>query len=118
MRFFTADKATGAFIEECDTYDEALRLIEEDEAEDKSNGEFTEGFYDIVDEHHCSVGIGIIPDITVTSVRALLNKHKITMRFLSTHFHIPLRTVENWSAGVSSPPDYLVRMMDELLTQK
>lgn len=52
------------------------------------------------------------------TVKELMKKHHLTMKALSLRFGIPLRTVENWSAGVNTPPDYLVRMMDELLAQK
>lgn len=49
------------------------------------------------------------------TIRDLLTKHHLTMKALSLRFGIPLRTVENWSAGVSTPPDYLIKMIDELV---
>lgn len=52
------------------------------------------------------------------TVKELLKKHRLTLKALSLRFGIPLRTVENWSAGVNTPPDYLIGMMDELLTLK
>ena len=52
------------------------------------------------------------------TIRDLLQKHGLTQKALSLRFDIPLRTIENWSTGVRTPPDYLVKMMDELLTLK
>lgn len=34
---------------------------------------------------------------------------------LANKFGIPLRTVQNWHAGVRTPPDYVVNMMVRLL---
>lgn len=52
------------------------------------------------------------------TIRELLTKHGITIKELASRFKIPLRTVENWSAGSRVPPDYLVPMMDEILSRK
>lgn len=52
------------------------------------------------------------------TVRDLLAKHGLTQTDLSKRFGLPLRTVQNWAEGTRTPPDYLVRMMDELLTRK
>lgn len=54
-KIYTADRETGTFIEEVASIDEAKKLIAEYEAQDKADGTFTEGFYDIVDEDHCSI---------------------------------------------------------------
>lgn len=55
MKFYTADRETGTFIEEFDTYQEAVNEIKKYEQEDKQNGEYEEGFYSIVDENHCTI---------------------------------------------------------------
>ena len=55
MKYYTADKETGTFIEAFDTYAEALDAIDEYEAQDKADGNYEEDFYDVVDEDHCSV---------------------------------------------------------------
>lgn len=52
---YTADKETGTFIEQIDSYEEGLELIRQYEEEDKKEGNYTEGFYDIVDSEHCHV---------------------------------------------------------------
>lgn len=48
-RFITRDHEAGNIIDEFDTLEEALKAIEEYEAEDEKNGCYSEGFYDIYD---------------------------------------------------------------------
>ena len=55
MNYWTADKETGTFIDAFDTIEEALEAIEKYEEEDRENGDYTEDFYDVVDDNHCSV---------------------------------------------------------------
>lgn len=55
MKLYVADKETGTFIEEVKTIEEGLRLIKKYEQEDKENEEYTEDFYNIVDENHITV---------------------------------------------------------------
>lgn len=55
MKIYTACRETGDFIEECKSIEEAIDTIKLYEFEDKANDEFVEGFYDIVDENHCSI---------------------------------------------------------------
>lgn len=52
------------------------------------------------------------------TVKELCEKHRITQTELSKRFNIPHRSVQNWYLGVRTPPDYLVPMMDELLSRK
>lgn len=52
---YTANKETGMLIERCESMGEAEALIKKYESEDKADGTYTEGFYDIVDEEHCSL---------------------------------------------------------------
>ena len=35
----------------------------------------------------------------------------MTQKRFSEYFRVPLRTVENWSSGVSSCPEYLLELM-------
>lgn len=35
----------------------------------------------------------------------------MTQKRFSEYFHVPLRTVENWSSGVSRCPEYLLELM-------
>lgn len=55
QRIFTADRETGTFIDEAATIEEARRLIEGYEQEDRENGEYTADFYNIVDQNHVSI---------------------------------------------------------------
>lgn len=52
MKIYTANKETGTFIEECATVKEALAKIEEYERNDKEEGIYEEGFYDVVNGAH------------------------------------------------------------------
>lgn len=47
---YTADRETGNKIDSFRSFDAALEAIKGYEEEDRKNGEFTENFYDIVDE--------------------------------------------------------------------
>lgn len=55
MKYWTADKGTGNYIEAFDTIKDALKAIEIYEDEDRRNGDYTDDFYDVVDDNHCSV---------------------------------------------------------------
>lgn len=53
------------------------------------------------------------------TVKELLEKHRIKMTALSKRFGIPYRTIQNWCTDGPehrSCPEYIVNMMDELLT--
>lgn len=39
----------------------------------------------------------------------------LSYRALAARFGIPTRTVEDWSAGRRHPPEYVLRMMAEIL---
>ena len=54
-KFYTADRETGTFIEECNSINEAKELIAQYEEQDKINNLYEEDFYAIVDEEHCEV---------------------------------------------------------------
>ena len=57
MKFFTANRETGTFIDEFDTYEEAKKAIEEYEEQDKTDGIYEADFYEIEDENHCPIEI-------------------------------------------------------------
>ena len=54
-KLYTADRETGTFIDPVSTVEEGKALIAKYEEADRADGTYTEGFYDIVDEEHCSV---------------------------------------------------------------
>lgn len=54
-KIYTADRETGTFIEECKSIAEAKELIAQYEEQDKINDVYTEDFYAIVDENHCTI---------------------------------------------------------------
>lgn len=49
------------------------------------------------------------------TVKELCEEFNIRQTALARRFGIPLRTVQRWALGESIPPDYTVRMMEELL---
>lgn len=51
------------------------------------------------------------------TIKDICTEYGLGQTALSRRFGIPLRTVQNWYAGVRIPPDYVVRMMDELLSR-
>lgn len=57
MRFYTANRETGTFIDEFDTYEEAKKAIEEYEEQDKTDGIYEADFYEVEDENHCPIEI-------------------------------------------------------------
>lgn len=54
---YVACRETGDFIEMVNSVNAGKNLINEYEEQDKENGVYTEDFYDIVDENHCSVNM-------------------------------------------------------------
>ena len=51
-KLYVADKETGTFIDLIENILDGKKLIDEYDKEDRENNEYTEGFYDIVDEEH------------------------------------------------------------------
>lgn len=52
MKIYTADKETGTFIDKCKDIQEAKKLIQQYEEEDRKENIYTADFYDIVNEFH------------------------------------------------------------------
>lgn len=50
------------------------------------------------------------------TIKELCTEYGLGQTELARRFDIPVRTIQNWHAGVRNPPDYVVRMMDELLS--
>lgn len=51
-----------------------------------------------------------------TPVAALCKRYGLSQTELARRFEIPLRTVQDWHAGRRKAPDYVVKMMDRLLS--
>lgn len=49
------------------------------------------------------------------TIKEMCEKYGLSQTALAKRFDIPLRTIQDWHAGRRTPPDYVVRMMDELL---
>ena len=52
---------------------------------------------------------------TELTIHTLLFASGLSQTALAKRFGIPLRTVQNWCGGKSSAPDYVLRMMREIL---
>lgn len=48
--YVITDKETGTMIEQCNTYDEALKILNQFEESDKEEGIFEPDFYEIVEK--------------------------------------------------------------------
>lgn len=51
----------------------------------------------------------------MTEIAQICEAYGLKQTELARRFGIPLRTVQDWHAGRRVPPDYVVRMMTELL---
>lgn len=51
----------------------------------------------------------------ITPFSAFLSERKLKMKFISDRFGIPYSTLQNWKSGINKCPDYLLRMMKEIL---
>ncbi len=51
----------------------------------------------------------------MTEIAKICERYGLSQTALAKRFGIPLRTVQDWHAGRRTPPDYVVRMIVELL---
>lgn len=51
------------------------------------------------------------------TIRDICNTYSLTQTALAKRFDIPLRTVQEWCAGRRTPPPYVVRMIEEILSR-
>lgn len=49
------------------------------------------------------------------TVRDIASAAGLSLRALAARFGIPYRTVQDWAAGVRTPPPYVLQMMIECL---
>lgn len=48
-------------------------------------------------------------------IKEICKEYKISQTKLAQRFDIPLRTVQDWHAGRRTPPEYVVKMILEIL---
>lgn len=48
----------------------------------------------------------------------LMTKYKMNIKQLSDRFDIPYRTVQNWASGQRECAEYIIKMMDEILSKE
>lgn len=56
--------------------------------------------------------------MAVLTIKEVCEQYQIGQTALARHFGIPLRTVQDWHSGRSKPPEYVVRMIIELLDKE
>ena len=49
------------------------------------------------------------------TIKEICEKYGLSQTALAKRFGIPIRTVQDWYSERRNPPDYLLRMMEELL---
>lgn len=49
------------------------------------------------------------------TIKEIAKAHGISNRELARRCGIPIRTVENWSAGTATPPDYVLTLIESHL---
>ncbi len=59
-----------------------------------------------------------VADLIFSTVKDLRRAVNFTQKEFSEYFGIPKRTVECWERGQSSPPDYLVKLMEYKLRRE
>lgn len=57
------------------------------------------------------------PVINIT-IHTIMNRFNLSIKEVSDQFEIPYRTVQNWAGGVSTPSNYILIMMYNLLDLK
>ncbi len=112
MKLWTANKATGMRIEPVASVEEGLKLINEYEEQDRAEGTYTEGWYDIVDENYCSVSV---MDEKIQKMKDLRKELGWSQAELSNQLNIPKRTIEDWERGVRTPSEWSLDLIIEKL---
>lgn len=51
-------------------------------------------------------------------IKQIATKYGMSVRAIGRRFGIPMPTVESWSAGTRKPPDYVLKMIDEILEKE
>lgn len=47
------------------------------------------------------------------AIKETMTRYHKSMKDISKDLHIPYRTIQNWCGGVSKPPLYVLRLIDE-----
>lgn len=51
-------------------------------------------------------------------IRDIAQQEGVSLRKLAEQFNIPYRTVQDWAAGKRTPPDYVINMIEQILSYK
>jgi len=99
-KLFTADRETGTIIDEVKSVNEGLKLIKEYEKEDKAEGNYEPGFYEIVDEDHGTIysdyyGLNKMGG----NLKAMRNRRGISQAELADKSGVSLRLIQAYEQG-------------------
>lgn len=56
--------------------------------------------------------------MSVLTIKEVCGQYQISQSALARRFGIPLRTVQDWHSDRRKPPEYVVRMLVELLDKE
>lgn len=100
MKYYVANHETGDMIEEVNSIEEGEELIRKYEEEDKAEKTFEKDFYCIMEK----------------DLYYIQHHYSMSIKQISDRFSIPYRTVQNWANGTRQCADYIIGMMDEILS--
>lgn len=101
----TQDREAGNCIDLFETYEDAVKAIEEYEGQDKKDDCYEENFYEIVVDE-------------LLNLELIKIKYSMNVKQISDRFDIPYRTVQNWNSHQRECPQYIIKMMDEMLSKE
>lgn len=103
--YHVADKETYTLIASFDTLNEAKKAFLDYEEADKKQGTYEEDFYCILDSDKNEI------DVCKTEIQIWRELAGLSRPKMSKLMEIPVRTIENWEAGVTVPPAYVERLV-------
>lgn len=111
MTYYTADRETGTFIDEFDTYEKAMAAIRSYEETDRKEGTYTEDFYNVVDEEHISM------EYFDERLRAERTSAGLTQQALAELAGYSKRAIEQWEAGSRTPSELVQKAILKLIEE-
>lgn len=102
-KYIIRDREAGNIIEQVSTRKEAETVLKKFEEEDKQDGNYTEDFYEIVEES---------PEIS----EIVRNMTDMNRSAFAKKYGIPYRTIDDWDAGRRNPSDWVMNLLGKVVT--